>query len=432
MSSSDTAQRLLTRLRALPLLPVTVVVLVLLSALVPVAALHDAATFEPVAEATLRRPTSYVLMAPVSNVLDALTLMSLRQHIALLVTIIAGYLVWWRLVGRKALEQVAPARRVLREGARIGVGLVILLAVYAAMAVMPRPMAAIETSTEIIAIDFHAHTRYSHDGRPDWTPADVRQWHRDAGFGAAYITDHRTFEGAREAWANNPPIGGEGTTLLPGIEVVWRGEHVNVLDADRMYRGILTPTLSDVDDSALVMASFLPNTEPILIETLPGNLSNVHAAKGAGTAGVRAIEIVDGAPLGLGQTRRERQRIIAIADSFNLALVAGSDNHGWGHTASAWTLMFVPLWRSASPEQISAGIPNVLRKGARESTRVVERYAANTDAEVALPFTVPLVAWGMFRSISGDERIAWIVWTIALYALWRVSRARRKAPKPAQ
>lgn len=401
------------------------VALVLLSALFSVPPIHDAATFAPISEASLRLPMSYVLIAPVSNVLDTLTLMSLRQHIALLVTVIVAYAVWWRFIGRRVLLHVTPGRRALREVARIGVGVVVLLAVYVAVAIMPRPMAALDTPGSLLAIDFHAHTKYSHDGRPDWTPEDVRQWHRDAGFGAVFITDHRTFDGAREGWANNTPIAGEGTSLLPGIEVVWRGEHVNVLDADRMYRGLLTETLRDVDDRALTLASMLKGTEPMLIETLPGDLSQVHAASGPGTAGVRAIEVVDGAPLGLGQTRRERQRIVHLADSLNLALVAGSDNHGWGHTASAWTLMNVPLWRSASPELLSSGIPNVLRQGARESTRVVERYAADTDAPYAVPFTVPLVAWGMLRSLSGDERIVWIVWLCALYVAFQAVRARR-------
>ncbi len=421
----------ISRLRALPLPLVAIVALVLLSALFPVAPIHDAVTFEPITEATLRRPMSYVFLAPISDVLDTLTLLSLRQHIALLASIIVAYGIWWWVTGRHALANVAPARRVLRETARIGVGAVVYTGLYAALAVMPRPMAALDPIGSVIAIDFHTHTKYSHDGRPDWTPEDVRRWHRDAGFGAAYVTDHRTFEGAREGWANNPQLAGEGTTLLPGIEVVWRGEHVNVLDADRMYRGLLTADLRDVDDGALTMASGLRGTEPLLIETLPGDLSKMHAATGPGTPGVRAIEVVDGAPLGLGQTRRERQRIVHLADSLNLALVSGSDSHGWGHTASAWTLVFVPLWRSATPDQLSSGIPNILRKGGRGSTRVVERYVVDSDAPVLLALTVPLAAWGMLRSVSGDERILWIAWSIALYMTWRMVRARRKANPPA-
>ena len=305
--------------------------------------------------------------------------------------------------------------------------MVVFVAVYAAVAIMPRPMAALEVGADILVVDFHSHTKYSHDGRPDWTPEDVRAWHRNAGFDVAYITDHRTFEGARDGWANNPsPVGG-GTVLLPGIEVVWRGEHVNVLDADRMYRGLLTENLRDVDEGALKMSSTLPMNEPVLIETMPGDLSKVAAAAGNGTLGIRAIEVVDGAPKGLGQTRRERARIVHLADSANLALVAGSDHHGWGHTAAGWTLMFLPGWRAATPDLLTAGISRIIRGGGRGATRVVERYVADTESGVALPLTVPLVAWGMLRTLSSDERIVWLAWTIALYLLWRLKRSRTAA-----
>ena len=404
-----------------------VALLVVLSAAVAVAPVRDAVTLGTVNEVSLRLPAGYLLLAPLSNVLDTLTLMSVRQHIALVLTVIVVYALWWWRVGRAGLAQALPARRPLRELARIGVGLVVLLAIYAAAAVLPRPMARLDASSDVMAIDFHTHTRYSHDGRPDWTPAAVRDWHRDAGFDVAFITDHRTFEGARDAWANNASTVGQGTVLLPAIEVVWKGEHVNVLDADRMYRGILNSTLRDIDDQALAMVSMVPGAEPVLIETLPGDLSKVQAASGKGTAGVRAIEIVDGAPRGLGQTRGERERIIHLADSTNIALVAGSDNHGWGRTAAGWTLMFVPQWRTVSPDGLSKAIANVLRVGGRGSTRVVVRYIANTEKGIALPFSAPLVGWGMLRALSTDERVVWLAWCLVAYLGWRALIARQRA-----
>ena len=420
-----------SRLRPAPLGIALIALLVVLSAAVAVDPVRDAVTLGRVNEVSLRLPAAYLLLAPLSNVLDTLTLMSVRQHIAFILTIIVVYAVWWWLVGRAGLEKALPARRALRELARIGVGLVVLVALYAAAAVLPRPMARLDASPDVMALDFHTHTRYSHDGRPDWTPEAVRTWHHDAGFDVAFITDHRTFEGARDAWANNPASVGQATVLLPAIEVVWKGEHVNVLDADRMYRGILNSTLRDIDDQALTMVSMVPGAEPVLIETMPGDLSKVQAASGKGTAGVRAIEIVDGAPRGLGQTRAERARIIHLADSTNIALVAGSDNHGWGRTAAGWTLMFIPNWRSITPDELSKSIANVLRGGGRGSTRVVARYIANTETGIALPFTAPLVGWGMLRALSTDERVVWLAWCLLAYLGWRVLIARRRTSESA-
>jgi predicted metal-dependent phosphoesterase TrpH len=412
-----------------PWLPLIVVILLMLaSAPFAIAPVRDAVTLSPVPEATLRRSLGYVLIAPVSDVLDLLTLLSLRQHIALLVTLLLGYAAWFAWRGRVMPVTVTPGRRAVRIAARIGLALLSLLAVYSAGVFLPRPMAALDTAIDVIAVDFHSHTKYSHDGRPDWRPEDVRAWHRDAGYEVAYVTDHRTFEGARDAWANNPAFVGQGTTLLPGIEVVWKGEHVVVLDADRKYRGILTETLRDIDESSLTLASSIPGNEPVLIETFPGDITRMIPAAGPGTAGVRAIELVDGAPKGLGQTRRERARIIHYADSLNLALVAGSNHHGWGHTAAGWTLLYVPGWRNATPDQLSDAIVNILRRGGVNGTRVIERYVAESESGVKLALTAPLITWGMLRTLSPDERAAWVAWAVALTLVARLLAYRRPRP----
>ena len=407
---------------------IVVTLLVLASAPFAIAPVRDAVTLATPQEAVLRRPLGYVLLAPLSDVLDLLTLLSVRQHVALLLTLLVAYAAWFAWRGRVTPVTVAPGRRAIRIAARIGLALLAVIAVYATGVFLPRPMAALDTAADVIAVDFHSHTKYSHDGRPDWTPEAVRAWHRDAGFEAAYVTDHRTFEGARDAWANNPEFAGQGTTLLPGIEVVWKGEHVLVLDADRKYRGILTETLRDIDEPALTMASSIPGNEPLLIETFPGDISKMIPAAGPGTAGVRAIELVDGAPRGLGQTRRERATIVHYADSLNLALIAGSNHHGWGHTASGWTLLYVPGWRNATADQLGDAIVNILRHGGASSTRVVERYVADTESGVKLVLTAPLITWGMLRTLSPDERAAWVAWAVALTLVARLLAYRRPRP----
>jgi hypothetical protein len=423
----------LGRLR--PLLPfaplILTALLVLGSAPFALDPIRDAATLDRISEVSLRRPPLYVLIAPVSDVLDLLTLLSVRQHVALLLTLLLCFALWWRLRRRGVMPvTVAPGRRAARIAVRIGLPLLAVASVYVAGVMLPRPMAALDVGPDIIAVDFHSHTKYSHDGRPDWTPEDNRAWHRDAGFGAAFISDHRTFEGARDGWANNTALAGQGVVLLPAIEVVWRGEHVNVLDADRRYRGIIDSPLRDIDEDALKLASAVAGSEPVLVETLPGDLSKIVAAAGPGTAGIRAIELSDGAPRGLGQTRRERTRIVKLADSLNLTMVAGSDHHGWGHTAAAWTLMYLPGWRGATPDELGTGISAVIRRGGSGATKVAERYVADTESGVALPFTAPLIVWGMLRTLSSDERIVWLVWVLALSLIPRLWRMRPRSPVP--
>ncbi|HEY6828636.1 MAG TPA: hypothetical protein VI259_17375 [Gemmatimonadaceae bacterium] len=408
-------------------IPLAITLLVMLTALVSVDPIRDAATLGGVGEARLSVSAGYTALAPLSAILDTLTLLTVAQHIALLLWVILLY-VAWRI--RSPRKSTTPLREV-GYGATLLVGIFL---VYALAALLPRPMAALATSDDtVLSIDFHAHTKYSHDGRPGWTEDDVRDWHRAAGYDVAYITDHATFEGAERGVAANPGQAGEGTMLLQGLEAFFRGEHVNILDAGRRYKGITTPDLKDVDEQSLAIAGIIPATTPVIIETIPGNLTKIPAKTAQGTTGVSAIEIVDGSPRGLSQTRRERARIVRIADSLNLALVVGSDNHGWGRAAPGWTLMRIPGWRGMTTDSLSRRIEEVLRVGRRESTRNVERRIADGASPIALAFAAPAIFLRMLTTLSADERVMWIVWVWAIALaprLWRSMRARR-TPLPA-
>ncbi|OYV73496.1 MAG: hypothetical protein B7Z72_02400, partial [Gemmatimonadetes bacterium 21-71-4] len=324
-------------LRRVPWWAVATTAVVMLSANFMVDPLRDAATFRPVTEVHLVHSAAYLVLAPLCDVFDALSLMTVRQHVAILVTLAALFAAWrvWRGWRRHGTTPVREARAVV-------FGVLGLLAFYAAGILVPRPMARLVVSPPLnealVVVDFHSHTRYSHDGAPWFTPEANRRWHRDAGFDVAYVTDHRTVQGAEEARRHNPRIAGEGTTLLQGLEVVWQHAHVNLLGAQQTFSGLTDPNLRDIDDKALALASMIPHHEPVLIFTFPGLLRHLHPAAAPGTPGVRAIEIVDGSPRGLSDTRRLRTKIATVADDDSLALVAGTDNHGWGYTAPAWTL----------------------------------------------------------------------------------------------
>ena len=86
------------------------------------------------------------------------------------VLLLIGFTIWaiivyivWRVLRRRPVGAV-------REAVYGVVAFVALLVVYALAVVMPRPMARlVKTRIDIIAADFHSHTRYSHDGRPGWS-----------------------------------------------------------------------------------------------------------------------------------------------------------------------------------------------------------------------------------------------------------------------
>lgn len=418
-------------LRRVPRIPLLLTALILLSAVFAVPAIRDAATLRPVEEARLDIPALYLALSPLFDTLDTLTLLSVRQHVALLVSALALF-VLWRHWPRRRMEGTPPRRGL---GARIAItigGMIALLlgiaALYAFGALVPRPMAQLLVENpNVVIVDVHAHTMRSHDGRPGWTAEKVREWQRKAGFHAAYISDHRTVEGALEGWANNPPLSGQGTVLLPAIEVVYNREHVNILDYHRTFRGLTDDRMRDMDTTALRMASIIPSREPVIVHTVPGDLHEITPHDGPQTPGVRAIEIVDGAPRGLGQTRRQREQIVKLADSLRLSLVAGSDNHGWGSTAPAWTLFHIPNWRSMPPGDLSDALQRAIRGAGRAATKVVERRVADAGNSVLqLAFALPITFWRMLTTLGTEQRVMWLVWIWALAVLGRLLRGRRE------
>jgi hypothetical protein len=110
------------------------------------------------------------------------------------------------------------------------------------------------------------------------------------------------------------------------------------------------------------------------------------------------------------QTKRDHDRIVHLADSLNLALVAGTDNHGWGKAAPGWTLMRIPgVWRTYATDSLANLLDDIIRLSGRKGTIVVERTTASASP-VALAFTLPVVLWTVLRTISSPERIAWLAW----------------------
>ncbi|HEY6219233.1 MAG TPA: hypothetical protein VIV65_04185, partial [Gemmatimonadaceae bacterium] len=210
-----------------------------------------------------------------------------------------------------------------------------------------------------------------------------------------------------------------------GIEAFYKGEHVNLLNAGIRFRGLTTADYRDIDTGSVRLASLIPSLEPVLVQTIPGNLAAISPAHGASTAGVRAIEIVDGSPRGMSQTRRDHDRIVHLADSLDLALVAGTDNHGWGRAAPGWTLIRIPDWRGRSPNLLSDDIELVIRAAGRKATLVIERTTASASP-LGVALTMPLVIFTAARTASGAEQVAWLFW---IWGPWLLLRwARRRPP----
>ncbi|MDE2804410.1 MAG: hypothetical protein OXN18_04590 [Gemmatimonadota bacterium] len=411
--------------------PLAVGLLVIVSALASTPALRDAATLQPFPPATLHHPPGYLLGAPLFGLWDALSLLTVSQHYAVLATLIllsaAGRLVAGRR-SRSTPARPSLPRRVAREALFGAAALAALLAFYAAAALVPRPMAAIRlASPELVAVDFHSHTNHSHDGWSLFTAARSRAWHEAGGFHAAYVTDHYTWAGVDEALPANPTRAGEGTVLLSGMEVRLRDRHTNILGDHARYIFALDSTWHHLDPDSIVAAHHRGAPPASMLYTIPGPLDRIVPFGPGSPAGVIGVELSDGAPRGLEQGRAEREEILALADSMDLAVVAGTNHHGWGRTAPAWSVMRLPGWPRMSPDELGSAIEDALHQERRRAVTVVERTMPYHDGSaVKLAATVPLLLWSHFRTLTLRERVTWLAW-VAIWAAVRAHRARHQA-----
>jgi hypothetical protein len=398
-----------------------ITLLVLLGALLGPSALTTGSTGAVATGVRLDVGWGYVLMAPVANVLDTLSVLTLGQHYAVLVTLFGVYWAWRILRPRRRL---GVARRVAVEAGTATAAFLALLVFYAYGIVGPRPMAAIlPTDPDVVVLDVHSHTEHSHDSRKGFDAEDRRAWHAAAGFDVAYIADHRTWQGYYDGAPANPALAGQGTVLLPAIEVKFGGKYASVLGEEWRYRSAVRG--NHMDDDSLYHVLRTTGSRPTMVLTLPSGLGGV-IADSPDSIGYLAVELNDASPRGLRQSRRDRAQLLRLADSLDLAPVAATNNHGWGRTAAAWTLMRIPGWQGLTPRQLERAIDRKLHAERRRASWVVERRVPWSGEDPAsLAATLPAITWTMFGGMGPAERVSWLLWAWALTLLLTLMPPRR-------
>jgi hypothetical protein len=275
---------------------------------------------------------------------------------------------------------------------------------------------------DLIAVDFHSHTEASHDGRPGFNPEKNREWHSSSGFDAAYVTDHMTFDGALTGAARNPARSGDATVLLPGVELRAGDEHPILIGVDPRRMRITSPDW----ESAAVEADGGP-VPPMLLLSMPGDILRIPMSMTDGPVRLAGIEVADGSPRGTAEAARDRDGILALAANLHLAVVSASDNHGWGRTAPAWSVMRIPGWRDMTPTELDVAIRRTIITRGLQAIEVIARRTAgppqNAVATAAGGIAVALV---MLRTMSLTDRFSWVAWSWGLCFL-SLRNARRNS-----
>lgn len=351
-------------------------------------------------------PAAYILTSPASRALDAISLFSVPQTLWFFGVFLA---LWIAVRTVRTSHTGRTSRRTLLRIVLMPVAFCVLT--EGVVILLPRPMARITVADRnVVSVDFHSHTNASHDAYRRYTVEKSRRWHAAGGFDIVYVTDHVKWGGAVAARPLNPIRAGDGTSMLTGVE--------------GHYHKVSTIMLGfDASDSAKLthwgeLKQNFPNrlTEPVTIAALPANLDSVERAIEDTLPHFLGIELVDAAPRGLGQLDRQENAIRRIASSHRLALVASSNNHGWGQTAAAWNLVIIPGWRVMPPDSVGALLENVLRGRDPAAVTIIERYRPRLTGTAAV-FTFPVTVFEVIGSLTDTERVVWLLWVWGAFAL---------------
>jgi hypothetical protein len=367
---------------------IALVLLLLATAIHPLPPLVDAVTGAVPGDVAFERPVLYVVLAPLSDTLDALTFFSLgRARWALAV---------WAL-GLAAWGATRPGSAGRRVG-RALLGPLAIVAVGGATVLLPRPvprLVALDSAATIL--DYHTHTEASHDGRAGWTAARLAAWHARQGFDASYVTDHNLIF----SLPGNEPI-----RLLPGVEWSVHRQHVVAIGP---VQPIVRDSFAGSTPRMLRLFAELERQGALSIASLPEYWENHREDLDSFVAaGVDGFEIVNCAPKAIGFTPAARREVLALAARHDLLVVGASDNHGWGQVTCVW---------------------NLSRPGAQgyRANRVVARPLALLQGEW-LAWTAPVTQpWFMFRSLGASERISWLTWVLVVL-LYRALPRRQGQP----
>ncbi|HEX6629218.1 MAG TPA: hypothetical protein VF105_14810 [Gemmatimonadaceae bacterium] len=398
--------------------PLLITLAISITAVFSLPPLLDPANPASLTGARLQAPLSYHLFAPVSDVLDMVTMLSPAQDWGMLGLCGLCFAACVRARGNaRGTRFTLPS--LIRASCRFLGGAV---AVVGIALVADRPMASLVLDDpDLVAVDFHSHTSASHDGRAGFDAERNREWHSSAGFNAVYVTDHRTFTGALLGAEHNPVHSVDATVLLPGVELRDGDEHPILIGVDPRRMRITSPDWKD----AAIAADGGP-APPMILLSMPGDVLSIPLDETTGPVRIAGIEISDGSPRGIAQSSRDREAIAALTGRLHFALVSASDNHGWGRTAPAWTVMRIPGWRLMSPARLDVAIRRTLISRGRLATKViVRRLAPEPTSKVGVALSGVSVALLTLRTMSPIDRLSWILWSWSLGFVLVQSRRRR-------
>jgi hypothetical protein len=369
---------------------------------------RDAATLHWASGYKLQLPLGHILFTPFFSIADYLTVLSVKQMELFVGYLFASFLLLW------------PWRRALLA--------IFLFMVFVAWgALVPRLMAKlVPKDPDTLVIDFHSHSRYSHDGRPMFTPERNMAWHRLQGYDAAFITDHNRIEAsdiaARESeqtWSSTGYRSLEGEEVsLAKTHLVILGNHERIdnhpYDSDPLRIQFF---IADMHKAGFPVIASLPEYWLYHWAPLTGKEEGKGTVNDFVAWGMDGFEIVNSAPKALDFPADYRAQIVDLCRNKNLFITGISDNHGYGYATAVWNAMTIPGWRLLDSVSLEKAVLNQLKTKGFYAVRVLERAKYWPEGRWTLlvsPFMNVLTYW---RTLQASQVLAWVGWIWLLYAL---------------
>lgn len=389
-------------------------------------AVRDIVTGEFLSNCKLVYPWIYVLFAPFFQLVDHLTILSLKQHFAFLFLLNVG----WILFRIRALRgTILTANLTLMECGKFLLFQIVLFIFAGIIILVPRPMARLEvTDPDGMVLNFHSHTCHSWDARKSFTSANNLRWHERAGFHASFITDHNVFAGSEEGYQKS--INDKSLNIRS-----MKGEEVSLYKSHWVLLGInqIVPN-AKYDLGIEGIESFLKDMRKmktvIVIASLPeywfyhwGN----DMAKFV-EWGVQGFEIVNSATPSLDFTPELRASVVDFCREHNLIMMGATDNHGWGRTNYVWNIIHLPNWQTLPVEKLTPSVLELLKKERFKAVRVVVRIKAEPKGCWFCLIADPILQiWEASRSMPLSQTLSCIIW---IWLVWFVLKIKEKNSQP--
>ncbi|MEI8190372.1 MAG: hypothetical protein WCI75_11705, partial [candidate division NC10 bacterium] len=368
-------------------------------------ALVDAATGEHLRDFALAFPLGHLLLTPFSALADWITFNSARQDKVLVFYLLTAY---WavRLLCRKRVEQRASGwRGRLKGAAKAAGGYLLYLAVvvgFLAWATLSQRPAArlLAPHPDDLVLDFHSHTNRSHDGRSSFSSRRNMEWHRQAGFSAAFITDHNVITASAEArQISREEHAATGYRSLFGEEVsLYKAHIVALAPKEWIYN---RPYDGDIDGLRRFLGDCGKRFDALCVLSLPeywlrhwGELDKLV------DWGAKGIEIVNSAPKGLDFPAEKRRQVVELCRRRNLFMDGATDNHGWSRAAYVWNVMRIPAQAAMGPDELEKAVSLTLRRDGFSAVRVVTRVKHAPAEGMGIAFDPVFGLWTVIRAFT--------------------------------